>query len=68
VELYIAGAQIMANYALGPTAGTAFNVTLLSYRGSLDMGIHIDTAAIDDPDLLKKCLEAGFDEVIATGS
>ena len=41
-DLYIAGARIEANYPMGPLAGTAFNVTLLSYRGSLDMGINID--------------------------
>ena len=67
VELYIAGAQILANYAMGPTAGTAFNVTLLSYRGSLDMGVHIDTAAVDDPDLLVRCLENAFAELLDLG-
>ena len=51
--LYIAGAQIEANYPLGPVAGTAFNLTTLSYNGSLDMGLHVDRAAIDDPELLQ---------------
>jgi diacylglycerol O-acyltransferase len=68
VELYIAGAQILANYAMGPTAGTAFNVTLLSYRGSLDMGVHIDTAAVDDPELLLRCLENSFAELLELGA
>ena len=28
---YIAGAQILANYPVGPLAGVAFNLTLISY-------------------------------------
>ena len=30
-------------------AGTAFNATVLGYQDSLDLGLNIDTAAIDDP-------------------
>jgi hypothetical protein len=32
-------------------------LTLLSYHGNLDMGLNIDSAAIDDPALLKRCLD-----------
>lgn len=67
-DLYIAGARIAGNYPLGPTAGTAFNVTLLSYRGSLDMGIHIDTAAVQEPELLRACIEDAFTELIELGA
>ena len=38
---------------MGPTAGTAFNATVLSYKDRLDIGLNIDTAAIDDPELLR---------------
>jgi hypothetical protein len=51
--LYIAGALIMANYPIGPTAGTAFNATLLSYQNSLDIGINIDAGAVSEPQLLR---------------
>ena len=47
--MYIAGAQILANYPVGPLAGVAFNLTLLSYCGSLDMGLNLDAAAVEDP-------------------
>ena len=60
---FIAGAQIVANYPVGPLAGVAFNLTLLSYCGSLDMGLNIDTAAVDDPALLKACIEDAFVEL-----
>jgi hypothetical protein len=44
--------------------GTAFNLTTLSYDGSLDMGLHIDTGAIERPDLLGECVQAAFDELL----
>src|SRR4051812_4227999 len=64
-DLYIAGAKIEANYPMGPTGGTAFNLTVLSSGGWLDMGCNIDLAAIDDPDLLRRCLEEAYAELLA---
>ena len=66
-DLYVAGARIEANYPMGPLAGTAFNITLLSYRGSLDMGLNIDAAAIDDPELLRTCMEEAFADLLEAG-
>jgi WS/DGAT/MGAT family acyltransferase len=60
VPVYIAGAQLLENYPIGPLGGVAFNVTLMSYDGHLDMGAHIDPAAIADPGLLRDCLEDAF--------
>ena len=62
---YIAGAQILANYPVGPLAGVAFNLTLLSYCGSLDMGLNVDAAAVEDPALLRACMEDAFVELAA---
>ena len=53
-DLLIAGARIEANYPIGPLGGTAFNLTMLSYGGSLDMGLNIDPAAVADPELLRR--------------
>ncbi|HEX3088951.1 MAG TPA: wax ester/triacylglycerol synthase domain-containing protein [Ilumatobacteraceae bacterium] len=64
VPLYVAGAEILQNYAVGPLAGVAFNLTLLSYNHSLDMGVNIDTAAVTEPELLRKCLEKAFTDLI----
>jgi len=66
-DLYVAGAKIVANYPMGPTGGTAFNLTLLSSGGSLDMGLNIDVAAIDDAELLRSCLEESYAELLAAG-
>lgn len=64
-DLWIAGSHVLSNHPMGPTAGTAFNATLLSYKSSMDIGINIDTAAVDDPDLLRDCIEASLAEVVA---
>lgn len=66
-DLYIAGALVEANYPLGPLAATAFNLTMMSYRGTLNMGVHIDTGAVEHPELLRACLEESYAELIAAG-
>jgi diacylglycerol O-acyltransferase len=65
IAMYVAGAQLLENYPVGPLAGVAFNLTLLSYLGSLDMGVNIDTAAVADPDLLHRCLAGAFTDFLA---
>jgi len=67
-DLYVAGAHVEANYPMGPTAGTAFNATLLSYRNSLDIGLCIDSSVVDDPILLRDCVKESLEELIAAGS
>jgi WS/DGAT/MGAT family acyltransferase len=63
-DLYIAGALITANYPLGPIAGTAWNLTTMSYRGVLNLGLHVDRAAVDDPALLRQDIEDAFAELL----
>ncbi len=65
IPVFIAGAEVTANYPVGPMAGVAFNLTLLSHVGSLDMGVHMDSGAIDDPVLLRTSLERAFKELAA---
>jgi hypothetical protein len=67
VPTYVSGARILWTGTLGPVAGTAFNLTAMSYDGSFDMGLHVDPAAVDDCDDLRRCIEAGFEEVLAAG-
>ena len=55
--VYVAGAHLLSNHPVGPLAGVAYNLTLLSYDGSLDMGINIDTAAVADPKRLATLIE-----------
>jgi len=66
-ELWIAGARVLANYPMGPTAGTAFNATLLSYCGSMDIGINTDPAAVDDSEELARRIEEHLDLLASLG-
>jgi diacylglycerol O-acyltransferase len=63
IPMFLAGAQIEAIYALGPLLGVAFNLTLMSYLGSLDMGLYVDTAAVAEPELLARCFKLAFGEL-----
>jgi len=65
VPVYVAGAQLLENYPIGPLVGVAFNLTLLSYHGSLDMGLHVDPAAVGDPAMLRRCLERAVKRLLA---
>ena len=64
VAMYLAGAQLLSNYAVGPLSGVAFNLTLLSYLGRLDMGLNTDTAAVTEPALLSRFIADAVDDLV----
>lgn len=66
-DLFIAGAFMEANYPIGPLAGTAFNLTTMSYRGWLFLGLVVDPAAVDDPQLLLDDLERSYRDLLRAG-
>lgn len=66
--VYLAGAEMTAQYPFGPLAGAAINVTLLSYQDDLNIGVASDPAAVPDPDRLMAALEQGFDEILGVGA
>ena len=68
VELYLAGGRVEANYPMGPTAGVAFNATVLSYMDRLDMGLVVDVAAVEDPGLLRSCIEEEFSALLGASA
>ena len=57
-----------AQFPFGPLAGAALNITLLSYQNDLNIGIASDPAAVPDPDVLVRSLQAGFDEILAVAA
>jgi diacylglycerol O-acyltransferase / wax synthase len=65
--LYLAGAEVTAHAAFGPTMGCAANLTLMSYNGTCHIAANLDTAAIPDTDVFVECLRLGVDEVVAVG-
>jgi WS/DGAT/MGAT family acyltransferase len=65
IELFTAGSRIQSMFALGPMAGAAVNVTLLSYLDEVHIGINLDPAAVTEPDRFVAAYRAGWDEVLA---
>jgi diacylglycerol O-acyltransferase len=65
VPTYVSGARILWTGTLGPVAGTAFNVTAMSFDDSFDMGLHVDPVAVDDCADLHRCIGEGFRELLA---
>jgi diacylglycerol O-acyltransferase len=66
-DLYIGGAFMEANYPIGPLAGTAFNLTTMSYRGWLFLGLLVDPAAVEDPQRLLDDLNVAYRDLLRAG-
>ena len=64
IPMYVAGAKLLSNYAVGPLSGVAFNLTLLSYLGRLDMGLNTDSAAVTEPALLRGFITDAIDDLV----
>ena len=60
MDTFISGALMESNYPMGPLAGAAFNLTTMSFRGQLNMGLVVDTVAVEEPDRLLTCLKAAY--------
>nr|WHV03897.1 putative wax ester synthase/acyl-CoA:diacylglycerol acyltransferase [uncultured bacterium] len=65
IPIYVAGTHITHMYPIGPLAGTAFNLTAMSYSGMMHFGAFIDPRAVDDPTSLRDHLVQAYDDLIA---
>jgi hypothetical protein len=62
--LYLAGAELVAAYPMGPVfEGAGLNITVISYLGSLDFGFNADTHSVPDLWDLAGCVEPAFAEL-----
>ncbi len=57
---YLGGAEVLAEYAMAPTAGAAINVALVSVGPTACIGVAVDVVAVPDDDVLIDCLVQGF--------
>ena len=64
-DIYLAGSKVIRQYGLGPLPGVAMMVSLVSLAGVCTVSVRYDRASITDVDLFARCLEEGFDEVLA---
>ncbi|MEO5899953.1 MAG: wax ester/triacylglycerol synthase domain-containing protein [Ilumatobacteraceae bacterium] len=63
-RFYISGARVDESYAFGPLAGTAFNLTAMSYAGRFGISLFMDPVAIEDPTGLRDHVHAAYQELI----
>jgi len=63
--LYLLGQPVTALIPFGPLAGAAANITLLSYENTLNIGINMDPAAIEDPEGFATILNDAYKELLA---
>lgn len=63
VPLYLAGAQILGSYPLGPRTGCALTVTMLSYCDEIHVGLNIDPAAIVDVGGFMRDVRDAYDDL-----
>ncbi len=64
LPVFISGGKLLQNVPIGPLAGTAFNLTVMSYDNSLDFGVFIDPTAVEDPADLQACLVTGYQKLL----
>ncbi len=67
VPLYLAGAEIVANFPLGPRTGGALNVTMMTYKDRCHLGFNIDPAAIIAPGEFMDDVRSCFAELAQLG-
>ena len=67
-RFYMSGARVDEAYGFGPLAGTAFNLTSISYAGTFAITMFIDPVAIDEPASLREHVEAAYHELIDLGA
>jgi diacylglycerol O-acyltransferase len=64
-DTYIGGAKVLRNLPFGPLPGAAMMIVMLSHVGRCYVGVNYDTASVTEPELFARCLQEGFDEVMA---
>jgi diacylglycerol O-acyltransferase / wax synthase len=64
-DTFIAGAKVLRQYGLGPLPGIAIMVVLVSRSGIATVTARYDRASVTKEALFARCLQAGFDEVLA---
>ncbi len=67
IPVFFAGAEVESMIPFAPKAGASVNIGLMSYNGSVFIGINTDRGAVEFPDELTDCIAASMEAVIAVG-
>ncbi len=66
-ETFLAGARVERQYGLGPLPRVGMMAILISRAGICTVAFRYDTASFTASELLEKCLQLGFDEIVELG-
>lgn len=64
IPCYLGGALVEEMYPVGPVAGTAWNLTVLTYADRAEVGVMVDRASVIDPNELRDELARAFNDLI----
>jgi len=67
IPVYFAGAKLLSMIPFAPKAGASANIGLMTYDGTVFLGINIDRAAVENPEELTDCIIESLEEVLAVG-
>lgn len=67
IQVYVAGARVQALIPFAPKGGAAMNVAMMTYAGTAQFGINLDTAAIYDHDVMIECIAETVAEFSSLG-
>ena len=67
-RFHMSGARVDESYGFGPLAGTAFNLTAMSYAGQFAIAMFMDPVAIEDVTGLRDLVEEAYQELIDLGT
>ena len=67
IPVFFAGTQVTHLLPYAPKAGAAVNCALMSYNGVAQVGVNIDTVAVEHPEQLVDDLRYSLNEIAALG-
>ncbi|GCD40994.1 wax ester/triacylglycerol synthase domain-containing protein [Streptomyces paromomycinus] len=64
--VYLSGARVTAMLPFGPRGGSAAMAAFMPHGDRCAVGVHLDPAAITDPDLFSRLLHQNYDSLLAS--
>jgi diacylglycerol O-acyltransferase len=62
--IFLGGAEVEAQIAFGPLAGSGVSVMAVTYADQVNLGVAMDPAAVPDADVLLESLTDGYEDIL----
>jgi hypothetical protein len=63
-QTYLGGIEVTGFYGFAPLAGAAMMIVMATYHDRCGIGMSVDADAVTDPDLLQRCFDESFAELL----